>query len=66
MRDAERSRVFAVRSGEVPFNDVLTEIGELERHLGDLLETSPLSPNPDRAAVDEFLVSAHLRHWSAD
>jgi predicted nucleotidyltransferase len=65
MREPERSGVFAVRRGEVKFNDVLTEIGELERDLGDLLETSPLPPEPDQAAVDEFLVSAHLRHWGA-
>jgi hypothetical protein len=37
--EPERSGVSAVRRGEVTFNDLLTEIGELERDLGDLLET---------------------------
>ncbi|MDQ5820383.1 MAG: nucleotidyltransferase domain-containing protein [Actinomycetota bacterium] len=66
MREPDRRRVFAVRRGEVPFNDVLKEIAELERDLNDLLETSFLPPDPDRATVDEFLVSAHLRHWGID
>ena len=65
MREHERQRVFAVRRGQVAFNDVLTEIGELERRLEDLLETSPLPPEPDRAAVDEFLVRAYREHWDS-
>jgi predicted nucleotidyltransferase len=65
MREPERSRVLAVRRGEIEFNDVLTEIGELELDLADLVETSPLPPQPDRSAVDRFLVRAHLRHWDA-
>ncbi len=63
MREHERERVFAVRRGLVPLNDVLTEIGELERDLEDLLETSPLPPKPDYDAVDEFLVRAYREHW---
>lgn len=63
MREHERQRVYSVRCGEVPFNDVLTEIGELERELEDLLETSPLPPEPDRTAVDDFLVRAYRQHW---
>ena len=55
--------MFAVRRGEVPLNDVLSEIAKLERDLADLVETSFLPPVPDHAAVDEFLVTAHLAHW---
>lgn len=66
MREPERMRVFDVRRGEVVFNDVLTEVGTLERDLADLIETSPLPPLPNYAAVDEFLVAAHLRHWRLD
>ena len=64
MREFERSRVFAVRRGEVPFNEVLTEIGQLERDLADLLDASPLPAAPDRSAVDDFLVTAHLSCWN--
>ena len=58
----ERQRVFSVRRDEVPFNDVLTEIGELGRELEDLLEISPLRPDPDRRVVDGF-VRAYRQHW---
>ena len=63
MREEERKRVFAVRSGEVEFNDVLTEIGELEQALADLVENSPLPPEPDREQVDRFLVDAYGAFW---
>jgi hypothetical protein len=63
MREHERQRVFSVRRGEVPFNDVLTEIGELVRELEDLLETSPLPPDPGRTTVDDFLVRAYRQYW---
>ncbi len=61
----EREHVFAVRRGQVAFDEVLTEIGELERELEDLIETSPLPPDPDDAAVDAFLVRAYREHWAA-
>jgi predicted nucleotidyltransferase len=64
MREEERRRVFAVRSGAVAFNDVLTEIGALERALEDLLETSPLPPEPDYGPVNRFLVEAYRGSWS--
>jgi hypothetical protein len=48
----------------VPFNDVLTEIGQLESDLADLLDTSPVQVQPDNAAVDDFLVRAHTSCWS--
>jgi uncharacterized protein len=65
MREREREHVFAVRRGQVAFDEVLTEIGELERELEDLIETSPLPPDPDDAAVDAFLVRAYREHWAA-
>jgi hypothetical protein len=48
-----------------PLDEVLTEIGELERELEDLIETSPLPADPDNAAVDAFLVQAYREHWDA-
>jgi predicted nucleotidyltransferase len=65
MREHEREFVFAVRRGQVAFNGVLTEIGELERELEDLLETSPLPPQPDYGAVNEFLVRAYREFWDS-
>ena len=65
MREPERERVFAVRNGDVPFNDVLTEIGEVARELEDLLTTSPLPHEPDHEAVEAFLVRAYQTAWKS-
>jgi hypothetical protein len=64
MREEERRPIFAVREGEVEFNDVLTEIGELERTLEDLCGTSRLPPEPDYGEVNSFLVTAYRGYWS--
>jgi predicted nucleotidyltransferase len=58
-----RSRVMAVRRGEVAFDDVMAEIDEIEGRVGAALEMTQLPDEPDRRAVDEFLVSAYRRAW---
>jgi predicted nucleotidyltransferase len=64
MREDERGRVFAVRTGRVPFEDVLAEIGELERELQDLMGASPLPSEPDNESVNKFLVRAYRNWWA--
>jgi uncharacterized protein len=63
MREFERQRVFAVRSGEVAFNEVLAEIDELERELAKLMNTTALPAEPDHEAVNAFLVRAYRSCW---
>jgi uncharacterized protein len=63
MREEERRRVFAVRKGEVPFNDLLTEVGELEVELEDLIGTSALPAEPDSDTVNDFLSRAYRSWW---
>jgi len=63
LREPERSQVMAVRRGEIAFDDVMAEIDESERRLEAALETTELPDEPDRAAVDEFLVGAYRRAW---
>lgn len=63
MPEETRAFVYAVRSGEVELNDVLTEAGENERRLEDLLTESPLPEEPDRASVNYWLIYAYRRHW---
>jgi hypothetical protein len=58
-----RSRVMAVRRGEVAFDDVMAEIDEIERRVGAALEMTQLPDEPDRRVVDEFLVGAYRRAW---
>ena len=38
----------------------------LRTALGDHLETSPLPPDPDHAAMDAFLVRVYRERWDAD
>lgn len=63
MRAEERSFVYATRCGEVGLNDVLTRAGELERRVGDLLDTSPLPVRPDNEAVETWLVGTYRDAW---
>jgi hypothetical protein len=65
MREEERRRVFAVRLGEMPFHDLLAEIGLLEQELADLMKTSPLPAEPDTDAVDSFLTRAYRLWWDS-
>jgi hypothetical protein len=63
MAEPERSRVLAIRKGEVTFDEAIAEIDEVERRLADALEQTQLPADPDRAAVDRFLVEAYRRTW---
>jgi hypothetical protein len=61
--EPERSAVMAVRRGELSFDEAMAEIEKVERRLEAALERTRLPDEPDRAAVDEFLVSAYRRAW---
>jgi predicted nucleotidyltransferase len=66
MPESARSFTFAVRSGEVPLNDVLTKVGELERELKDLASSSSILPTkPDRDYVEDWMVKTYLNMWQA-
>lgn len=65
MREPERSRVMAVRLGEVGINDVLTETGELELRLKGLVSTSPLPEEPDTESVERWMLGVYGDAWSA-
>lgn len=63
MPEEERAFVYAVRTGEVVLNDVLTKAGELEQRVEDLLDTSPLPAQPNYTLVNEWLVTAYQEYW---
>lgn len=63
MPEPVRSHLMGVRTGKISENHVLTEAGELERRLEDLLDTSPLPASPDRAAIDRFLIEMQEQWW---
>lgn len=62
----ERERVLAVKRGDVKrLDDVLAEIASVQAQVEDLLVTgrTPLPDAPDFAAISNWAVSAHRRHW---
>jgi len=59
-----RSRLMEVRMGNVPLADVLVELDATVAELEDLVRTSPLPPDPDVAAVDQFLIDAYRAAWA--
>jgi hypothetical protein len=63
MPEPARSRVMAIRSGERTFDEAIAEIEEVEALLAEALERTALPPDPDRAAVNRFLVEAYRRAW---
>src|SRR3954454_11330350 len=63
MPEPQRSRLMAIRTGECTFEETVEEIGEVEARLSDALGRSPLPDEPDRAAVDGFLVASYRRAW---
>lgn len=65
MPEPTRAHVRDVREGRVPIHDVLTEAGELERRLKDLLTTSPLRDEPDTETVEAWMLDAYWQNWKA-
>jgi uncharacterized protein len=63
MPESTRSRVMAVRLGERSFGEVVAEIDEVQRRLTEALAKTALPEEPDREAVDAFLVDAYRRSW---
>ena len=63
MPEPTRLHLMDVRQGKVSEQDVLTEGGELERRLEDLLDHSPLPPEPDWRAIDGLVISLYEQWW---
>jgi predicted nucleotidyltransferase len=63
MAEPDRSRVMAIRRGEVSLYEALAEIDATERDLDAAVENTPLRPEPDYQAVNAFLVEAYRERW---
>lgn len=63
MPPEQREFILAVRTGQVPENDVLTRAGELEAELKDAIDSSPLPDLPDYKRVDELLIGVYQNVW---
>jgi hypothetical protein len=64
MPEPARSRVFAVRRGDVAQADVLGEIAELESQTRAAVAHTGLPERPDTAAINRYLVRAYQSAWS--
>lgn len=63
MAEPDRSRVMAIRRGDVPLEDALAEIDEIERKLHMAVENSPLRDEPDYGRADAFLIESYRDSW---
>jgi predicted nucleotidyltransferase len=63
MKEPERSRVMAIRTGDVAFEEALTEIEEIEVRLNRAAGASGLPEEPDRAKVDGFVLETYREAW---
>lgn len=63
--ERERTRVLAVKRGEVDRDEVSEEISRLEAQVRVLLDEdrSPLPPKADLAQIGAWAVDAQRRHW---
>lgn len=64
--EPERSRLLQVRRGELPLREVLDRLHEQSVRLEDAVLTNDLREEPDRQAVDRFLVDAYDRAWGGE
>jgi hypothetical protein len=64
MREPERSYLLEVRRGKINEQQCLTRAGELEQELSDLASTSPLPDEPQKAHVEQWVLSTYRRSWS--
>lgn len=65
MAENDRAYVYATRLGQVPLQDVLTKAGELERQIKDLLHDAPVAAEPDREAIEAWMVKSYRDAWHA-
>jgi hypothetical protein len=59
----QQDRCKAVRRGEVSLNDALTEAGQLEREIKDLLSSSPLPDQPNSPRVEQWMLDRYFEWW---
>jgi predicted nucleotidyltransferase len=63
MPEPGRSRAMAIRLGERSFDGVIAEIDQVESRLEAALAGTSLPDEPDRDAINSFLVDAYRRAW---
>lgn len=65
MREPVRSHLMEVRKGRSNLADVLAECTQLEMRLTALLDSSPLSVEPDLNTVESFVMDTYASAWAS-
>ena len=60
-----RSHLRAIRTGQVPLADVVSEIDQAEADLKRLADNPAIPPQPDRVWVDGWLHRSYTQRWAA-
>lgn len=63
MAEPTKSHIRSIRVGKVPLHDILTEAGEQERRIKDLIDTSPLREFPTTELVEKWMVEKYFMAW---
>jgi uncharacterized protein len=63
LAEPDRSRVMAIRTGQLSLDETLAEIDEIERQLHAAVESSSLREEPDFEVVNEFPVDSYRERW---
>jgi uncharacterized protein len=64
LRGPLRDHLMDVRQGRSNLADVLAECTHLELRLSELLERSPLPPEPDLPTVESFVMDTYAAAWA--
>src|SRR3990167_4204474 len=65
MSVSDRAFLLGVRTGELSFNQVLTEAGNLELKLKSEIENSFLPEEANRPVIEDFIQGVYLDRWKA-
>jgi hypothetical protein len=61
-----RSRLTAVRRGELPLEQVIADLRQRTAELEEAVMRAQLPDEADHAAVDAFLIRAYEESWSVE
>jgi hypothetical protein len=65
MAEPTRSHLRDVRVGRVTLQEVLTECEELEAQLQSFIDISPLPAEPNKEAVEAWMLDTYWEYWRA-
>jgi uncharacterized protein len=63
MSEPDRSRVMAIRRGDVPYEETIAEIEDIEQRLERAVTESVLPEEPDLERVDAFVLASYREAW---